>query len=457
MKNASAFVTLLIFTVCSAQAQECPVTGLVPGYLSTDAVAKSGERLLPAPVLCTAGESQQNLQLSHADTPYLSSIEEIWTGAVWQNNSKTEHEYNEENRLTRSLFLRWNAGTQDFINQTATDYFFDESTNTFGNVRSGWNGAAFENQEQNVFQRDAFGNDIRIERFDWENGDWKTRFLSQSVVENGLVTETTIQSTHAQGVLANAIHRTFTYDAAGREAVETEERWDENTQAWTLESREVTTYDNSTIVTTTQKYTGGSWVDVIQSTQVFANDLLLEHTIVPLSGTASGNRFLYTYDTSGNLLEYTAQEEDGAGGWRSYFRNAYTLDPDGDPLELLVQFFDQDRMMWENISRITFSYQSDPAATAVEDESIPGLMSFDVYPYPAKDRVHVALQLSQATDVRLEVFDTLGRRVVDLSNALVSSGNQQLLWSPVSEPAGLYFIRLSIDGAVETRPVTLIK
>lgn len=456
MKYASTLVLLLIFTAATVRAQNC--TTHIADHLAIDLVATLGKaQSFAQPVACIADSPFSDGHRIYADDPLYSTTEEIWTGFSWQNNSKTEYEYSEAGQLTRQVLLRWNTGAQDFINQTSTDYLYDESTNTSENIRAGWNGTAFENQERNVFQSDAFGNQIRIERFNWENGTWQTRFLSVSVVENGLITETIIQTTHAQGTLENSKRRTFTYDAEGREVVEEEEAWDDTSQSWMLDTRELTVYDGTNVVTTTQEYTAGNWIDTFETVAVYANDLLMEHATVSLTGTSSGNRFLYTYDSTGHLAEFVAQEPDGTGGWQSYFRNAFTLDADGDPLELLIQSFNQDNTMWDNILRISYNYQSDPAATAIEDEMIPGLTSFDVYPYPATDRVNVALQLSQANAVRLEVFDTLGRRVFDLSNDVVLSGTQQIAWSPRNEPAGLYFIRLSVDGAVATKPIALIK
>ncbi len=457
MKHVSALVLLLVFAVSTAQAQDCPIAGLSPNPSSINDVAKSGSDLTSEPpVVCLAGKSLLDNQQINADNPIYSSVEEIWSGFTWFNNTMTENEYDENGRITRRVHSRWVAGPDEFVTQTATQYLFDEASNTSENISGVWNGSVFINQERNLFQRDEFDNQIKIERFDWENGAWKTRFLSESVVENGLITETTIQTTHANGSLTNFKHKTFEYDAEGRQTVEIQSIWSADTRTWDPNTRDLTSYNGSTVVIISQVYSGGSWVSTDETIEIFDNGLLVQHTSRSLSGANGSNRFLYSYDAGGNLMESVAQEPDGAGGWRSYFRNAFTLDVDGDPLVLLIQLYDQSNMAWENVSRVSYNYQVGSEATSVE-EMIPGLSAFDVYPYPATERVNVALQLVETTDIQVEVYDILGRRVTSLIEGTTPAGTQRLSWIPQNEPAGLYFVRLTVDGAVETKTVMLLK
>ena len=457
MKNVSALVLLLVFAVSTAQAQDCPMTGLSTNTHSMDYVAKSGSDLSSEPpAICIAGKSVLDSHQINADNPIYSSVEEIWSGFTWFNNTMTENEYDENGRITRRVHSRWVSGPDEFVAQTATQYLFDEATNTSENISGAWNGSVFINQERNLFQKDEFGNQIKIERFDWENGAWKTRFLSESVVENGLIAETTIQTTHALGTLINSKHKTFEYDAEGRQTVEIQSVWSADTQSWDPNTRDLTSYNGSTVVIISQAYSGGGWVSTDETIEIYDNDLLVQHTSRSLTGASASNRFLYSYDAGGNLTETVAQEPDGAGGWRSYFRNAFTLDIDGDPLVLLIQLYDQSKMAWENVSRVSYNYQVESEATSVE-EMIPGLTSFDVYPYPATDRVNVALQLSEATGIQVEVYDILGRRVKSLVDGTAPAGTQRLEWIPQNEPPGLYFVRLTLDGAIETKTIMLLK
>lgn len=470
MKHVSTLVFLLIFAVSTVQAQECPNFGTLPAPIQSffssnkhystvgDNVAiTTSELSIEQQVACMAGKSLITTGHVNAEGPYYSSLEELWLGNAWHPNSKLENEYNEEGQLISKIFLRWNSGSQAFIEENATFYSNDANGNTSEVITKAWNGTGFENQYKSVFEKDTFGNLTLIERFDWENGVWKTRFLSTSMVVDGRITETTIQTTHAQGVLANAQLLTFEYDGEGREIVELQERWDENTQSWEPNSRDLTTYSGSNVVTMSQVFEGG-WIDFMETTEMYDDKgLVIEQTSVSPKETVNGLRFLFEYDDAGNLTEIVAQDEDEIGGWRNQSRQAFTHDLDADPLVTLIQMYDNNSMMWVSLSRITFNYQQNEKAISIEEDMILGVTSFDVYPYPAKDRVNVELQLTQASELGVEVFDVLGRRVINLTEGMVSAGTQRFSWLPQKEPAGLYFIRLSVDGAVDMRPIVLVK
>lgn len=104
-----------------------------------------------------------------------------------------------------------------------------------------------------------------------------------------------------------------------------------------------------------------------------------------------------------------------------------------------------------------FNYEPNETATSIEDTVLDGIASFDIYPYPAQDQVHVALQLLQTAYIQLEVFDVLGQRVRALAEGTVPSGVQLFSWLPNNTTTGLYFVRLSVDGAVQTKPIVLVK
>lgn len=463
MKYLNALLVFLLLLVPAVQAQECPPSGTLAVPLElfltpdkhhasagNDLTLASGDLTGEGHVVCMAGNS------SSANDPFSSSIEEIWQGNAWALNTKTEIEYNDDGRLATRVSLRWNAGTQEYLIQNAASYTYDANGNVAEILTQTWNGSGYTNQYLDVFEKDVFGNDARIERFDWENGAWKTRFLSESVIEDGHITETTVQTIHALGILANVWHRTFEYDAQGREIVKVQERWNEGAQSWDLDERDLTTYPGANVVTMNQVYEGGGWVDYLETTQSYVNGLLMEEASVGQMQSVAGNRVVYTYDNAGNLTALVFQGEGETGGWVDQSRSTFTLDPDGNLLVLLIQFFDNDAMMWMNISRVTYEYEENSEATSIE-EMIPGVTAFDVFPYPAQDQVHVQLQLTQASALKVEVFDVLGRLVKNLADGMGSSGVQRLSWLPEDEPAGLYFVRLTVDGAVETKPIVLIK
>lgn len=471
MKFVSATLCLLLVAVSIVHAQDCPTTGILSmsnqsmtplqkhQAAANDFIAGAASDLaIDQRIACIMGDSFVPAALIKADGLISTETEEIWLGNSWNPNSKSEIEYTDDDKLMSRLFLRWQSGLQDYAEETATFFSDDPSTNTSEVLTQTWTGTAFENQYLSVFERDAFDNPIKIERFDWVDGAWTTRFLSTSIVQNGLITETKIQTIHDTGALANARLYTFAYNAEGRKTVEIQEDWDANSQSWKLEFQDLITYTSSTTVTLTQEYVAGAWIDYSETTVFYDNNgLETEQVIKALKQGAFALRLLFSYDGSGNLTELVAQGENGSGGWINQSRNAFTLDADGDPLEFLFQTFDQNSMMWVNSNRVMYEYQQNEKTTRVEEELPIGLASFDLYPYPAQDRVHVELELTQASELQVDVYDILGRRVANLTEGTVPAGIQQLSWLPQEAPAGLYFVRLSVDGAIDTKTIMLVK
>ncbi|WP_412063007.1 endonuclease [Rubrivirga sp. IMCC45206] len=80
-----------------------------------------------------------------------------------------------------------------------------------------------------------------------------------------------------------------------------------------------------------------------------------------------------------------------------------------------------------------------------------------LYPNPARDRTTLALSLTEATDVRADVFDTLGRLVTTVEAGRLGTGFQSLALDLAGAPAGVYVVRVALDGRVVTRPLTVVR
>lgn len=81
------------------------------------------------------------------------------------------------------------------------------------------------------------------------------------------------------------------------------------------------------------------------------------------------------------------------------------------------------------------------------------------YPNPFNPTTIFTYRLSTASDVRLEVFDVLGRKVATLVKARQSAGVYQLTFnaSQFNLASGLYFYRLTAGTRSETRKMILTK
>ena len=77
-------------------------------------------------------------------------------------------------------------------------------------------------------------------------------------------------------------------------------------------------------------------------------------------------------------------------------------------------------------------------------------------PNPFKTATQIRFELPHAQDIRLDVFDILGRHVVSLYEGVKQAGRHTITWKPENVADGMYFFRLQTSSAVYTRQTTLV-
>jgi hypothetical protein len=85
------------------------------------------------------------------------------------------------------------------------------------------------------------------------------------------------------------------------------------------------------------------------------------------------------------------------------------------------------------------------------------LFALEAYPNPFNNSVSIAFELPLESDVRIDVFDLLGREVVHLYEGNLPSGINRLIWRADDLPSGVYFCRLESEGKMITKRITLLR
>ncbi len=99
------------------------------------------------------------------------------------------------------------------------------------------------------------------------------------------------------------------------------------------------------------------------------------------------------------------------------------------------------------------------AETASEAEvSGPGAFGLgSAYPNPSRARVTVPLTLDAAAEVRVAVYDVLGREVAVLVDEALEPGAHEVTLDAAALPSGVYLVRLVAGDAVATRRITVLR
>jgi len=103
--------------------------------------------------------------------------------------------------------------------------------------------------------------------------------------------------------------------------------------------------------------------------------------------------------------------------------------------------------------------------TAIADDSDNLPHAFHLtgnYPNPFNSNTSISFSLIEPGNVRLEVFDILGRRVKELAGGLLSAGHYSVIWdgrdnSGGAVASGVYFLRLSDDKSAVSRKILLLR
>lgn len=83
-------------------------------------------------------------------------------------------------------------------------------------------------------------------------------------------------------------------------------------------------------------------------------------------------------------------------------------------------------------------------------------MLFQNQPNPFRSSTQIRFYLRDSGQVSLIIFDNIGRKISTLADDYKSSGEHQVEWHAGSLPAGIYLIRMSVNGQSLVRKMKLI-
>ena len=79
------------------------------------------------------------------------------------------------------------------------------------------------------------------------------------------------------------------------------------------------------------------------------------------------------------------------------------------------------------------------------------------HPNPFNSTTNIRYELKSTSDVRLIIYDILGRRVVSLVNERQTAGKYEVSFDAYSLPSGVYFYKLVTDSFVDVKKMVLVK
>jgi hypothetical protein len=111
-----------------------------------------------------------------------------------------------------------------------------------------------------------------------------------------------------------------------------------------------------------------------------------------------------------------------------------------------------------NIAVINTNRDASTRYTLTVDSEVPDEDTISQnYPNPFNPATQIEFSLSQDKDVRIDVYDRIGRRISTLVNDRMERGFHTVTFDGTGLASGLYFYRLVTDQTVDTKKMLLIK
>ncbi len=184
------------------------------------------------------------------------------------------------------------------------------------------------------------------------------------------------------------------------------------------------------------------------------NDSLIYGTgwdvnFITLSGLINNNMFEFVYQSEGIFSgDILAKLNDGK--LAAQFNGGIHI----------YDEYENEIIMFEN-DFVNFAISTElPQFSAIENETqATNFRLFQNYPNPFNPSTEIRFNIPQDSNVKLELFNTLGEKVATLINKEMSAGshNYQLSISNYQLPSGIYFYKLQSGSFISSKKMLLLK
>jgi hypothetical protein len=346
----------------------------------------------------------------------LSEIYENSTTGQWENSSRYTYTYDAKGNMLSSLDERWTAG--QWVNDYHYTATYDASGNQLSYLAEQWVSGQWVNLYRFTDTYDAKGNQLTYLSEQWTNGQWLSSSRGTGAYNTNGMDSSWLSQQWVNGQWENSYRYTYAYDRNGNELSEIDEQWTNG--QWANSGRTTYTYDASgrELSELDEQWTNGLWVNSYRTT--------------------------YTYNANGNAALFIAEQWTNSL-WQPFNSSSSTLDSAGNYIGI-------------SGCKIIFHYKQTLITAVKEEIGTPSSHQlFQNYPNPFNPSTVIKYRLSTAGNVRITIFDLLGREVITLLNKQKPAGSYQMNWNASGIPSGVYFYRLQAGSFIETKKLILLK
>ncbi|HLT23747.1 MAG TPA: arylsulfotransferase family protein, partial [Ignavibacteria bacterium] len=133
-------------------------------------------------------------------------------------------------------------------------------------------------------------------------------------------------------------------------------------------------------------------------------------------------------------------------GWGTGYPSITEVDPNGN---IVFEMAQEDSSWTYRALRYDFRQP---------DNEIPEEFNLSQnYPNPFNPATNISFDIPSASNVVLEIYDILGRKVDELVNTNLTAGDYNILWNAENLSSGVYFYTLRTENFRETKKMVLLR
>lgn len=92
-----------------------------------------------------------------------------------------------------------------------------------------------------------------------------------------------------------------------------------------------------------------------------------------------------------------------------------------------------------------------------ESETPESLILMSAYPNPFNSSSNIEVKVPQVVNLRLSIFDAMGRRIITLNDGVLPTGSHTFVWDAENAASGVYMVVSETNDITEILKITLVK
>ena len=165
----------------------------------------------------------------------------------------------------------------------------------------------------------------------------------------------------------------------------------------------------------------------------------------------------------GKVIPWVADSSSlGLPVWSAYDagqRDTYFINSEGvlDTVFNLTPYLPDDLDSYNYLYNLIISINSSNLGLVEQSHKVEHLMIDRAFPNPFNSSTEIKFNIFTSSNVKLEVFNILGKKIETLIDEPMREGSYSRIWNGDGIQSGTYFIRLSNDKINEVQKISIIK